>query len=146
MNKEQKCVDFLFEKLYTQYNRYNYFKSIQMPFNSTRLSDETEILNKHIEEYKNFYKNMIENIKTKLEEIHYNNITSYLTYDVNYYNDQHSIRKKEINTYLANLDKYDIETLLNKSIASVSPTIDYLTPEYIFTPTLVGLLKQKVVF
>ena len=93
-----------------------------------------------IEKYKKYYHDKAEEIKTKLEEQKEYNISSYLTYDTEYYINQYNDRVEEINKYLVELDNKTFDNIANEKLSSISETIDQLFPNYMADPTLLGKL------
>ena len=143
---DQRLVDYLFEQIFVQQLRCNYFISIapQASANSiwNRHSDENKILNIMVEQYKQYYKNKASQIKNKLADIKEQNISSYLTYDTDYYINQYNDRIEQVKKYLVELDTRTIDNISKDKLSHISDEIDELFPGFISDPTLLGLVVK----
>lgn len=137
---EQKLVDFLYENIFAQKQRCDYFNNMRVQSNSlwNKHTDEKKILDNLIEKYKDYYRNKIEEIKKKIQEQKEYNLNSYLTYNTEYYINRHNEQMEEINKYLTELNSKDIDFISKEKISSVSETIDNLFPNFMLSPTLLG--------
>lgn len=139
---DQKLVDFLYENIFSQKIRCDYFNKIGIQANSVwnKHIDEKKILDNMIEKYKKYYHDKAEEIKVKLEEQKQYNVSSYLTYDTDYYINQYNDRVEEINKYLVELDNKTFDHIAKEKLSSISQKIDQLFPNYMTDPTLIGKL------
>ena len=139
---EQKLVDFLYENIFIQQIRCDHFNTVGVQPNSVwnKHTDEKKILNNMVEKYKKYYKNKAEEIKNKIEEQKEYNVSSYLTYNSEYYINQYNDRIEEINKYIVEIDSKSLDHIANDKLSSISDTIDKLFPNYIAEPTLLGKL------
>ncbi len=139
---EQKLVDFLYENIFIQQIRCDHFNTVGAQPNSVwnKHTDEKKILNNMVEKYKKYYKNKAEEIKNKIEEQKEYNVSSYLTYNSEYYINQYNDRIEEINKYIVEIDSKSLDHIANDKLSSISDTIDKLFPNYIAEPTLLGKL------
>lgn len=141
-NNDQKFVDFLYEQIFVQQFRCNYFNTLGQTAPTSvwnRVSDEKNILHKMIDNYKQYYVNKAEYIKTKLEEFKEYNITSYLTYDTEYYINQYNERIETINKYIVEIDNKNIDHIATEKLSYISDDINALFPD-ILDPSLLGKL------
>lgn len=140
-NNDQQLVDHLYNTIFTQQLRCNHFNnSGYQSHNSVwnKHPDEKKILNIMVENYKNYYKNKVEELKEKLLELKEININSYLTYNAEYYVNQYNERLEEINKYLVEIDLKTIDHIAKDKLNSISTVIDSDYPDFFATPTLLG--------
>lgn len=139
---DQKLVDFLYENIFTQQQRCDYFNTVGVQVNSVwnKYADEKKILDNTVAKYKKYYQDKAEEIKTKLEEQKEYNVSSYLTYDPEYYVNEYNERVEEVKKYLAELDCKTLDHIAKDKLSSISEKIDQLFPGYIVDPTLLGKL------
>lgn len=144
-NIDQTLVDFLFNQIFTQYVRYEYFSTPNIQHNSiwNKSNDEKNILEDTIKLYKKYYSDKAEELKIKVSEQKEANITSYLTYDTEYYVNQYNDRMEEINKYLVNLENKSNEDIMKEKLNSISPALDTLFPNYMPYPVLIGAVDHK---
>lgn len=143
---DQHLVDYLFEQIFVQRLRCTHFNSIS-PQTSTnsiwnRHSDEIKILDLMVQQYKKYYINKAEQIKTKLADIKENNISSYLTYDTEYYINQYNDRVEQVKKYLVELDAKTNDHISTDKLSHISSEIDELFPNFISDPTLLGRIEK----
>ena len=143
-NSDQQLVDILYENIYIQQIRCDYFNTIGVQSNSiwNKHTDEKKILDNIIEKYKKYYHDKAEEIKNKLSEQKEYNVSSYLTYDTEYYINQYNDRVEELNKYQVELDTKTLDHIATEKLSSISETIDQMFPGYITDPTLLGKLFQ----
>ena len=142
-NNDQQLVDHLYNAIFVQQLRCNHFESSgQQPATSiwNRYIDEKKILNATVEQYKNYYKNKIDTLKTELHVLKELNISSYLTYDTEYYINEYNSRMEELEKYIVELDSKSFTQITENTLSSISTTIDLQFPNYLSTPTLLGKL------
>jgi hypothetical protein len=142
-NNDQQLVDYLYNAIFVQKLRCNHFISLGKQANNSvwnKHVDEEKILYLMIDRYKNYYKTKIDIIKTKLYELKSCNVSSYLTYDTEYYVNEYNKRIEESDKYLLELDKKTFDEISKDKLSSVSESIDSLFPSYILYPTLLGQL------
>jgi tRNA G26 N,N-dimethylase Trm1 len=141
---DQQIVDHLYSQIFMQQFRYNYFNNItsKQHINSVwnKTSDEKEILKSMVESYKNFYKNKAEYIKTQLEIIKNHNITSYLTYNTQYYVNEYNSHVEDVDKYLSKLKSKTIDNI-DDDLSHISENVDKLFPYMFNIPTLLGHLS-----
>ena len=141
---DQQIVDHLYSQIFMQQFRYNYFNKItsKQHINSVwnKTSDEKEILKSMVESYKNFYKNKAEYIKTQLEIIKNHNITSYLTYNTEYYVNEYNSQVEDVDKYLSELKSKTIDNI-DDDLSHISENVDKLFPYMFNIPTLLGHLS-----
>ena len=141
---DQQIVDHLYSQIFIQQFRYNYFNNItsKQHINSVwnKTSDEKEILKSMVESYKNFYKNKAEYIKTQLEIIKNHNITSYLTYNTEYYVNEYNSHVEDVDKYLSELKSKTIDNI-DDDLSHISENVDKLFPYMFKIPTLLGHLS-----
>ena len=138
---DQKLVDFLYERIFVQKLRSDHFLSMSPP-NSVwnKHADEKKFLDSLVEEYKGYYRKKAGEMKEKLEKTKESDVSSYLTYDTEFYVNQYNDRVETINKYIVELDTHDFDTISNTKLNSVSTEIDTLFPLYMATPSLLGCL------
>lgn len=142
-NNDQQLVDHLYNAIFVQQLRCNYFNSIgKQTENSVwnKHSDEKKILDIIVDKYKNFYKTKVEELKTKLNDIKEDNINSYLTYDKDYYINEYNQRIDELNKYLVELDARTLDHITKDKLSLLSEALDLQFPGYLVNPTLLGKL------
>jgi hypothetical protein len=141
-NNDQQLVDHLYNAIFVQYLRCNYFNFSGQQPNSVwnKHTDEKKILDTMVNTYKNFYKTKVEKLKTKLNDIKENNINSYLTYDKEFYVNEYTNRIKELDKYLIELDARTFVHIANDKLSSLSEALDLQFPGYLVNPTLLGQL------
>jgi hypothetical protein len=94
-----------------------------------------------VENYKNYYKNKITELKTTINNLKEIAINSYLTYDTEYYINEYNIRSEEINKYLVELESKTIEHITTEQLSFISENINLQFPNYLLNPTLLGYFK-----
>jgi c-di-AMP phosphodiesterase-like protein len=142
-NNDQLLVDHLYNTIFIQNIRCNHFNSIgHQASNSVwnKHSDEKKILDNMVDNYKNYYKDMTEKLKTDLNDIKEVNINSFLTYDSEYHVSQYLQRVEEIDKYLVELDTKTFEHISKNKISYISDVINSQFPDCLIDPTLLGKL------
>lgn len=139
---DQKIVDVLYENIFAQQQRCDYFNKLGFQPNSVwnKYPDEKNILDNMVARYKKYYHDKANEIKNKLEEQKEYNVSSYLTYDPEYYINKYNDRVEEINKYLVDLDSKTLEHIAKDEMSFISEEIDKQFPDYIRNPTLLGKL------
>jgi hypothetical protein len=143
MDQDKKLVDVLYENILSQNIRSDYFRltgsySANSVWN--KHTDEKRILDIMVNKYKKYYLDKTVEIRDKLEEIKHHNISSYLTFDVDYYINQYNDRIEEVDKYVVQLEYKTIDDIINDKLSFVSAEIDMLFPNFMATPTLFGKL------
>lgn len=140
-NNDQQYVDFLFNNILVQQLRYEHFNTIKQHPNSVwnRSKDEKVVLDIMTQKYKDFYSSKADQIIIKLNEIKEANISSYLTYNRDYYVNQHKSLTDEVKKYKEEL--YNKPITIKHSI--ISENIDKLFPGFITDPTLLDKAVTK---
>lgn len=142
---DQQLVDHLYNQIFTQQTRFNYFNKISTQHvNSVwnKTSDENEILKNMVEHYKKYYINKTLEIKVQLENNKNDNISSYLTYDPKYYIDEYNSNIKDIDKYISELKLKNIDNI-DEDFSQISENVDKLFPSFLKIPTLLGQLSQN---
>lgn len=142
-NNDQQFVDYLYNNIFVQLLRFNYFDSSGKQSNNSiwnKYSDEKKILDNFVDRYKKYYKNKAEILKTVLYEIKETNIHSFLTYDVNYHVLQYNTRIEEIDKYLSELEFQTLNHISKHKLSFISETLNTQFPGYFADPTLLGKL------
>ena len=142
-NKDQQLVDHLYNTIFVQLHRYNYFNSIgKIPNNSVwnKKTDEKKILDIFVDKYKDYYKNKVEDLKLKLYDIKQIHTLSYLTYDIDYYISQYNERMEDVNKYLTELESKTLDHIKKDTLSFMSDNLNKCFPNYLIDPTLLGLL------
>ena len=143
-NKDQQLVDYLFEKIFVQKLRCTHFDTINPNLSSASLwnksSDERVILKLATFKYKKYYQDKIEELKTLLTEKKDYDVSSYLTYDTEYYSNEYNDKNEEINKYLVELENKTFEQISKDDLSIVSESLTALYPNFMCKPTLLGLL------
>ena len=132
---DQLLVDHLYNTIFVQKIRCTHFTSVGQQYNN-----EKKILDNMVEKYKTFYKNKIDLLKVQLEQLKDSNISSYLTYDNEYYEDQYNCRMEELNKYIVELDAREVDHIANDKLSTISTVLDSQYPGYLLDPTLLGKL------
>lgn len=144
-NIDQKTVDFLYEQIVGQQLRCDYFDRIgNIAPNSVwnKTSDERAILQMFVNNYKRYYLDKAEEIKKKLEEIKEYDISSYLTYDTEYYVNKYNSRMEEVNRYIVEVNAKDTESVLKDKLGFISDEISLLFPDIMTDPILIGKFSE----
>lgn len=142
---DQQLVDHLYNQIFTQQTRFNYFNKISTQHvNSVwnKTSDENEILKNMVEHYKKYYINKTLEIKVQLENNKNDNISSYLTYDPKYYIDEYNSNIEDIDKYISKLKLKNIDNI-DEDFSQISENVDKLFPSFLKIPTLLGQLSQN---
>ena len=143
-NNDQQLVDHLFQQIFVQKLRCTHFNTINPKPSSNSVwnksSDEKAILELTINNYKKYYQNKIEELKKILSDKKDCDVSSYLTYDSEYYVNEYNDRNEEIKKYLAELETKTFEEISTKDLTIVSEQLNVLYPNFISKPTLLGLL------
>lgn len=142
-NNDQLLVDHLYNAIFVQQLRCNHFNSVgQQATNSVwnKQADEKKILDNMVNQYKKYYKDKVEELKTQLLEHKEYNVSSYLTYDTEYHVSQYNQRMEELNKYLVELDAKTFHQITNYKLSSVSEAVDLQFPGYISDPSLLEKL------
>lgn len=142
-NNDQQLVDHLYNTIFVQKLRCKHFNSVgQHASNSVwnKHSDEKKILDKMVDQYKKYYKDKVEDLKTKLHDIKEANVNSYLTYDTEYHVNQYTQSVEELDKYLVELDAKTFDHVAKDKLSIVSKAIDAQFPGFMTVPTLLGKL------
>lgn len=141
-NNDQQLVDHLYNIIFVQQLRFNHFNSVGQSNNSVwnKHSDEKKILDTMVENYKNYYKTKVEDLKTKLYDLKEVNVNSYLTYDKEYYVNEYNQRIEELNKYLVELDTKTLDHISKDKLSFLSEELELQFPDYLVDPVLLGKL------
>lgn len=143
-NNDQQLVDHLFEQIFVQKPRCTHFDTINPNLSSNSVwnksSDEKAILDLTLNKYKKYYKDKMEELKNVLSVKKDYDISSYLTYDTEYYVNEYNDRNEEIKKYLVELETKTFEDISNQDLTNVSEQLNALYPNFMCKPTLLGLL------
>lgn len=143
-NNDQQLVDHLFEQIFVQKLRCTHFDTTSPNLSSNSVwnksSDEKAILELTINKYKKYYQNKIEELKKLLSDKKDYDVSSYLTYDTEYYVNEYNDRNEEIKKYLVELETKTFEEISIKDLTIVSEKLTVLYPNFMCKPTLLGLL------
>ena len=142
-NNNQQLVDYLYNAIFVQKLRCDHFNSVGNYSNNSiwnKHSDEKQLLDKMVDQYKKYYKDTVEDLKTKLHDIKETNINSYLTYDNDYYVNKYIQRIEEIDKYLVELDAKTFDNIVKDNLSNVSVEIDSQFVGFMSVPTLLGKL------
>jgi hypothetical protein len=143
-NNDQQLVDHLFEQIFVQRLRCTHFNTINPSLSSKSIwnksSDEKAILELVISKYKKYYQDKIEYLKTLLVDKKEIDVSSYLTYDTDYYINEYNDRNENINKYLVELENKTLEQLTKEDLTIVSNDLTALYPNFMSKPSLLGLL------
>ena len=143
-NKDQQLVDHLFEQIFVQKLRCTHFDTINPNLSSNSVwnksSDEKAILELTINNYKKYYQHKIEELKNVLTERKEYDVSSYLTYDTDYYVNEYNDRNEEIKKYLVELETKTFEDISTNDLTIVSEQLTAMYPTFMCKPTLLGLL------
>lgn len=141
MNVDQALIDMLYNAILSQNMRCTHFNNIspQPSMNSVwnKSIDEKKILGICIEQYKKYYYDKALIVRTKLEEIRNKAVSSYLTYNVVYYQQEYENRIAEVEKYETDIENMTLEHVLTKKLDSISSNLDYLTRDVIHIPLLI---------
>jgi len=132
---DQLKLDLLYHSIYVQKLRYNNFNAIKTSSGVWNTSaSEKKVLEGLLNTYKKYYFDKIIELKEKILEEKKYNTESYLTYDTEFYINKFNISMEEINKYIVELEKIDIDTFyLNLSIISDNFTLSH--PEFLLKPS-----------
>jgi len=143
-NKDQQLVDHLFEQIFVQKLRCNHFDTIAPNLSSNSVwnksSDEKAILELVINKYKKYYQDKIEELKNVLTVKKDYDVSSYLTYDAEYYVNEYNDRNEEIKKYLVELETKTFENISTEDLTIVSDQLCALYPNFMCKPKLLELL------
>ena len=142
-NNDQQLVDHLYNTIFVQLHRYNYFNSVPNLSNNSiwnKKTDEKYILDDLVNKYKKYYKDKAELLKLKLYDIKQLHINSYLTYDVDYYISQYNQRTEEVNRYISEIDTKTLDHITKNRLSYISESINEQFPSFLVDPTLLGKL------
>ena len=141
-NNDQQLVDHLYNIIFVQQLRFNHFNSVGQSNNSVwnKHSDEKKILDTMVENYKNYYKTKVEDLKTKLYDLKEVNVNSYITYDKEYYVNEYKQRIEELNKYLVELDTKTLDHISKDKLSFLSEELELQFPDYLVDPVLLGKL------
>lgn len=139
-NNDQLLIDHLYNAVCSQKLRCDYFYNTNQQPKSiwNKYTDEKKILEITMNNYKNFYKNKIEELKLKVTELKEQNINSYLTYNTEYYINQYNSLMEDINKYCVELDIKTVENIQKEKLNYVSKNIEELFPNFMVTPLLLN--------
>lgn len=139
-NRDQLLIDHLYNTFCLQKLRCDYFYNINQQPNSiwNKYTDEKKILEITINNYKNFYKKKIEELKIKVTELKVQNINSYLTYNTEYYINQYNSLMEDINKYCVELEIKTVENIQKEKLNYVSKNIEELFPNFMVNPLLLN--------
>lgn len=143
MSNDQQLVDYLYNSIFVQKLRCDHFNSSGLKNSNSiwnKHSDEKKILDIMVNNYKNFYKIKVDELKAILNTIKEDNVNSYLTYDKEYYVNDYSQRIEELDKYLVELDARTLDNVTTDKLNSLSKALDVQFPDYLKTPTLLGKL------
>ena len=137
-NNDQRLIDHLYNAVCLQKLRCDYFYHTNQQPNSVwnKYTDEKKMLDINIISYKNFYKNKVEELKTKVTELKEQNINSYLTYNTEYYINQYNSLMEDINKYCVELETKTIENIQKEKLSYVSKNIEEIFPNFMVNPLL----------
>ena len=143
-NKDQQLVDHLFQQIFVQQLRCTHFDTVKPKpsYNSVwnKSSDEAAILNLAIDKYKRYYHDKAEEVKIKLSEKKEYDVSSYLTYDTEYYINEYNARVEEVKKYIVDLESKTFEQIAKDDLSVISEQINAIYPSFMVKPTLLGLL------
>ena len=142
-NLDQQLVDCLYNAIYVQKLRFNYFNGVGTQVKNSvwnKHSDEKLLLDITVHKYKNYYKEKINNMKLELEKTKETNIASYMTYDTEYHINLYNQQVEKLDKYLVELENKTFEQISTEKLSIVCEEIDYLFPNYLVDPTLIGKL------
>lgn len=144
INNDQQLVDHLFQQIFVQKLRCTHFDGVKPKPSANSVwnksSDETAILDRAVGKYKKYYQNKAEELKKKLREKNEYDISSYLTYDKEYYVNEYNDRVEEIRKYLVELENKNVDQIAKDDLSVVSEKVNTLYPAFMVKPTLLGLL------
>lgn len=143
-NNDQQLVDHLFQQIFVQKLRCTHFNTVQPSpsVNSVwnKSSDETKILDMAVNNYKKYYQDKADALKTYIEEKKGYDVSSYFTYDTKYYIKEYDDRVNEVNEYIVVLDNKTVDQIATDDLSLVSEKVNALYPDFMAKPTLLGLL------
>ena len=142
---DQKLVDLLYENVYSQKIRCEYFNSLGSSSNNSvwnKHADEKKILDIMFKKYKKYYTDKAHSIKNSLLEVLERNVSSYLTYNVDYYINQNNDRMEEVNKYVVRLESMTINDISNVDLSFISDELHALFPNFMPSPVLFGKLYK----
>ena len=93
-----------------------------------------------VDKYKTFYKTRADQLKIIVFDIKESRVNSYLTYDIEFYNNLYITQLEEINKFITLVENKTLDSIFKNKFNSISTDIDILFPEYLVSPTLFGLL------
>jgi hypothetical protein len=139
-NRDQHLIDHLYNTVCLQKLRCDFFYNGTIQANSiwNKYTDEKKILDITVNNYKNFYKNKVEELKTKVSELKEQNINSYLTYDTEYYINQYNSLMEDINKYCNELEEKTVDDLQKVKLSYISKNIEELFPNFTVNPVLLN--------
>ena len=140
-NNDQALIDHLYNTIYAQQLRCDLFYN-GSPINSVwnKYTDEKKILDAMVDKYKTFYKTRADQLKIIVFDIKESRVNSYLTYDIEFYNNLYITQLEEINKFITLVENKTLDSIFKNKFNSISTDIDILFPEYLVSPTLFGLL------
>ena len=125
-NNDQQLVDHLFEQIFVQKLRCTHFDTINPNLSSNSVwnksSDEKAILELTINKYKKYYQDKMEELKNVLTVKKDYDVSSYLTYDAEYYVNEYNDRNEEIKKYLAEKNYIQFLKSIEKTICKTTFT------------------------
>ena len=143
-NNDQQLVDHLFQQIFVQKLRCTHFDAVKPKPSANSIwnksSDETAILDSAVAKYKKYYQDKADELKTQLNKKKEYDVSSYLTYDTEYYVNEYNDRVEEVKKYLVNLENKTIDQIAKDDLSLVSEKVNALYPAFMAKPTLLGLL------
>jgi hypothetical protein len=142
-NNDQQLVDHLYNTIFVQKHRCDHFDfACNHAKNSiwNKYVDEKKILDNIVDKYKQYYKDKVESLKPKLDEMKEANIKSYLTYNKEYYISQYNKYMEEVTKYLVELKAKTFDHISKEKLSNISESLNLLFPGYMVDPTLLGRL------
>jgi len=79
-------------------------------------------------------------LKTKLSEKKEYDVSSYLTYDTEYYVNEYNDSVEEVKKYLVELENKTVDQIAKDDLSVISEKVNALYPAFMVKPTLLGLL------
>jgi hypothetical protein len=142
-NNDQLLVDHLYNMIFVQQLRYKHFNLTGQRVNNSvwkKNADEKKILDNMVGQYKKYYKDKVDTLKTRLLDIKEVNVNWYLTYDTEYHVSQYNQRMGELDKYLVELDAKTFDHIAKDKLSFLSEVFDSQFPGYLVDPTLLGQL------
>ena len=147
-SNDQQFLDQLYGSIFVQQLRYNHFNAITPQPRSTSIwnksKDERELLQKLVDTYKQYYYNKAKELQVKLTTLKESDITSYLTYNTEYYINQYNDRMSTIYKYITELETKTTDDILNTKMSLVSPDINTVFPSFMADSSLVGKFSKEL--